>query len=519
MQIGAAPVLAGLLVAMLAGCSDLIDQTAGGPRLAGEEPRVGADDAVVVEQGLVVGGDGEITIFPSAGKPIELAVAGTVVATYEDGAGGLVYVTTAPDQPGLTVQHLPAGSTNAYTVAHGLGQVLGNGILNGKPALLAAAEPAGSPIGALQAIQLDGTVQTLFQPPPTAVKVDQGGQRLVIGHQDAALGCGWIEVVDLQGQPEEVLPPGAPSQDGCGGDGAQPQAPPSSLSDDGRRLAIAEPAEQPGMSQIRIVDLDLHDETLVLAANLQRLDLDLEGGMAITTDGIVEIGSAGGQTWLTPFPGEAGVEDPIQRLQTELRLDPALVDGRHVALSSERPPGARAVEGPVSIGPGSVGEAVSDWQSKLNRWLGVAETVVQPRIAISGIFDEATVALSNVFFEATARAADGSVDQADLEELDRQLAVLEAGPGLIQEGARGRVVAIWQQDLAAWRELAQPEGVSRVSADGIYGKGTAEVTAAFETAVGNSSDGIVQPADRAAMTQTLIGLGVFARQVPPPQLS
>jgi len=510
--------LMGAVLLVATACSDLIDQTAGGPRLGNDPLRAGPGGTVVIDRGLVVSGDGVITVHPAEGDPVPLAVDGNVVATYDDGAGGLVYV-TADANATMTVHHLPAGSNSSFTVGQGMGQVLDEGIFNGQQAVLAVPEAAGSPLGVLLAVQLDGTTQPLFQPPPTAVQVELGGARLLIGHVDPALACAWLEVVDLTGQPQEVLPEELPSQADCGSEAALPQLPLASLADDGKRLAIAQPTAVPGQSQVRILDLDLGSEALVVIDNLQRLDMDLTGGIAVTAEGIVEIGTEGGQTWLTPFPGESTGEDPLQRLRGELRLDPALVEGRPVAASSEAPPGAAPAQGEVSLGPGSVGEAVSNWQLSLNRWLSVAESVGLPRIPVTGVYDQATAGLSDIFFQANARPVDGTVDQVDLEELERAVTVLEAGPGIIQDGARGRLVATWQQDLAAWLNLAQPEGVDRaVSPDGIFGEGTAEVTEAFEQAVGNQPDGIVQPADRAAMSQTLTDLGAFAAPIPAPQV-
>jgi len=511
--------LVGAVLLLLAtACSDLIDQTAGGPRLANDGLRTGPGDSVVVGRGLVVGGDGAITVHPAEGEPLPLSVEGNVVATFDDGAGGLVYITDNA-APTLTVHHLPAASNSSFTVVQDLGRVLDEGIFNGQLAVLAVNEPVGTPLGTLLAVQLDGTTQPLFQPPPTAVQVEFGGSRMLIGHVDSGLGCAWLEVVDLSGAPQEVLPEELPRQADCGSAEAQPQLPLASLADDGKRLAVAQPTAVPGQSQVRILDLDLATESLVVVDNLQRIDMDLTGGIAVTAEGVVELSAEGGQTWLTPFPPDSSGDDLLKRLRAELRLDPALVEGRPVATSSEAPPGAVPVQGETSLGPGSVGEAVSNWQLSLNRWLSVAETVGLPRIPVTGVYDPATAGLSDIFFQSTGRPVDGTVDQLDLEELERTVTAMEAGPGVIQEGARGRVVGTWQQDLAAWLDLAEPEGVTRgVSPDGIFGEGTAEVTAAFEQAVGNQVDGIVQPGDRVAMTQTLTELGAFGAPIPAPQV-
>jgi peptidoglycan hydrolase-like protein with peptidoglycan-binding domain len=77
----------------------------------------------------------------------------------------------------------------------------------------------------------------------------------------------------------------------------------------------------------------------------------------------------------------------------------------------------------------------------------------------------------------------------------------------VQRGDRGEIVEGWQIQLAAWVEAAQPEDVRRsVGADGVFGRGTEDVTLAFETAVGNRADGIVQPIDRTAMASLLAEL-------------
>jgi hypothetical protein len=77
----------------------------------------------------------------------------------------------------------------------------------------------------------------------------------------------------------------------------------------------------------------------------------------------------------------------------------------------------------------------------------------------------------------------------------------------VQRGDRGEIVEGWQAQLAIWLEGGQVEDIRRrVGRDGVFGKGTEEVTLAFETYVGNRADGIVQPIDRTAMASTLAEL-------------
>jgi peptidoglycan hydrolase-like protein with peptidoglycan-binding domain len=336
----------------------------------------------------------------------------------------------------------------------------------------------------------------------------------VIGHVDrsASPPCSWIEVLDLTGAAQPA-PPIVPSEPTCAeGGGALPA---TSLSDDGRRLGISNTTESG--NEVRIVDLDLGTEQVVVVPDVQSLRLGLAGGLVVSSQGVVELSDTeGNQSWLRPFPPETTSADHFQRIEAPLQLDADVARGEPVTTTAAEPPGAVPPAGAVVLAPGSTGEVVIDWQRRLNRWLAVSNLPDIAPVERTGVYDPMTQTVTALFLEAAQLADDGSIDTRDLDEMNRLTAVLESSIGVVQRGDRGEVVEGWQSQLAVWVEGAQPEDVpGRVGADGVFGKGTEEVTLAFETAVGNRADGIVQPIDRTAMASLLAELesGVDAPEV------
>jgi peptidoglycan hydrolase-like protein with peptidoglycan-binding domain len=310
-------------------------------------------------------------------------------------------------------------------------------------------------------------------------------------------------VLDLTGAAQPA-PPIIPSEPICAeGGGALPA---TSLSDDGRRLGISNTTESG--NEVRIVDLDLGTEEVVVVPDVQSLRLGLAGGVVISSQGVVELSDTeSNQSWLRPFPPETTSTDHIQRIEAPLQLNAGVARGEPVTTSAAEPPGATPVTGEVVLAAGSTGEVVIDWQRRLNRWLAVSNLPDVEPIPRTGVYDPATQTLTTLFLQAAQLADDGSIDTRDLDELNQLTVVLESSVGVVQRGDRGEIVEGWQAQLAAWVEGAQPEDVpSRVGADGVFGKNTEEVTLAFETASGNRPDGIVQPADRTAMASALVEL-------------
>jgi peptidoglycan hydrolase-like protein with peptidoglycan-binding domain len=346
------------------------------------------------------------------------------------------------------------------------------------------------------------------------VTVHQGGQRIVIGHVDRAASppCSWIEVLDLTGAAQPV-PPSIPSEPTCAeGGGALPVI---DLSDDGRRLGISSSSE--AGNEVRIVDLDLGTEQVVVVPDVQALRLGVAGGLVVSSQGVVELSDTeSSQSWLRPFPPDTTSADHFERIEAPLQLNADVARGRLVTTSAAAPPGAAPVTGEVVLAPGSTGEVVVDWQRRLNRWLAVSNIPDIDPIGRTGVYDPPTQSLTTLFLQAGQLPDDGSIDTRDLDQLNQLTAVLESSVGIVQRGDRGEIVEGWQAQLAAWVEGAQPEDApSRVGADGVFGRNTEDVTVAFETAVGNPADGIVQPSDRTAMASALVEIesGVDSQEI------
>lgn len=491
-------------------CSLPISDDSDGAATVDAEPtaRTIDDSAVVVESALLVAGDDGITVYPDSDDPFPIVTGEPVTATFEDGAGGLLYATGEPGGRQV-VRHIPAGSAESFTLVDDLTQVFDLGIFQGLPAVIGARQVDPSSPSTLFAVQLTGEAQRLFDLPATTASVDQGGARIVLGHVDGSVAppCTWFEIRDAAGEILEP-PPGLPSEPTCV-EGVD-QLPPTSLSTDGRRFAIGAAGED-GSTAIRIVDLDLGGEQVVLVPDARAVDVGLTGGLVISTAGVVELAGSGNQTWLRPFPPDVDASDTISLLHSPLRLDPGVAGGETVAISDADPPGVVFLAGDVLIGPGSAGETVLNWQRQLNRWLNVSDLEEREPVAMTGVYDLPTQDLTGAFVASSGLQDDGTIDERDLDELTRQIAILENGPGVIGNGDSGNVVIRWQTQLARWIDLVQPEGLRRgVNPDGVFGDGTEDAMRVFEEATGNRQDGIVQPSDRAAMEQALIDLGAAA---------
>lgn len=495
------------LALVLAGCSlPSLDGATDGDGESGRAVPVATSpgSATVVEDALLVGGDDSIVVHPAEGDPFPIVTGEPVAATFEDGAGGLLYVTDAGGDR-RAVRHIPAGSGEAYTLVDDLTHVYDMGIVRGLPAVLGSRRPSDGAPTTLVAVHLTGEEQPLVEIPATAERVDQGGARIVLGHVDRSTTpvCTWIEVLELSGQ---VLPPPPGLSDDPTCEEGVNNLPMTALSTDGRRFAIAQPDAEG--TAIRVVDLDLGDEQVILVPDARSLDLGLSGGLVVSGAGVVEL-SPSGQTWLRPLPPDTEPSDPIELLSSPLRIGSDVADGDAVALSDEQPPGVVFLAGEVLIGRGSAGETVLNWQRQLNRWLAVTDDLPdRTYLGLTGVYDAATETLTNDFVARAGLNDDGQIDERELDELNRRVAVLENGPGIIQDGDSGDIVARWQLQLDRWAELAEPEDLrGSVRPDGLFGDGTEDAQLVFEQAVGNREDGIVQPADRAAMEQALIDLG------------
>ncbi|MGD9755628.1 MAG: peptidoglycan-binding protein [Acidimicrobiia bacterium] len=163
------------------------------------------------------------------------------------------------------------------------------------------------------------------------------------------------------------------------------------------------------------------------------------------------------------------------------------------------------------INPGESGTLVAWWQERLNTWIGLSDTDLAP-VAVDGIFGPNTQTATRVFQEATDSVpTDGVVHPEDRVALRDAIDALQQQPadGDLREislGETGTLVAWWQDRLSDWISLSDA-AIEPIRVDGIYGPNTRAATEYFQTVNGSVAvDGIVHPADRVALEQSIDAL-------------
>ena len=155
---------------------------------------------------------------------------------------------------------------------------------------------------------------------------------------------------------------------------------------------------------------------------------------------------------------------------------------------------------------GDRGDRVAALQDQLNVFIGFSD-VGMDILREDGQFGPNTMAAVETFERYAGLAVDGVVTRADLAVLDETVGRLldEAAASTVALGDRGRLVEVWQDQLAEWLELT---GSARagIAVDGVFGAATRAATIEFETSAGVQVDGIVEPVDRVRLRDALARL-------------
>lgn len=158
---------------------------------------------------------------------------------------------------------------------------------------------------------------------------------------------------------------------------------------------------------------------------------------------------------------------------------------------------------PALLSADTEGAAVEEIQDLLNDFIGYTDATVE-QISEDGVFGPNTEAAQRSFESYAGLPVDGAASVGDRAELEQLVASLESeqADSVVALGDESEFVGTWQSRLNTWNELVAERPVS-IPVDNRFGPDTEQATRELEAALGLQVDGIVEPADRAALRSAI----------------